>query len=256
MKFFFCLCFLVVTCGLSVGIIREYSFHDLLYVTWTDAQWHCRRYYRDLATVTTTEENQRLVYTGKNDYSAWIGLYRSDANSLTWKWSDEEPISFLNWESGWPLPGSVTPVKNCAVVYNGVWYNDPCDSKSKYFYCYRYLILVNKLMTWEEALQYCTTEYTGLASLANTTQIWQANQELALTQTDSVWVALRYIDGKWFWLSESPLGVDSGTGNPPDPLVSMPSCPALPYRCGAINTKTNGFENRDCNEKLNVLCWK
>ncbi|KAF7699342.1 hypothetical protein HF521_004084 [Silurus meridionalis] len=179
----------------------------------------------------------------------WAGLRFMNRR---WFWLSGNPVVTLD-----SLPSCPDWRYYCGAINTktNMWENRDCEEKLN-FLCWRYLILVNELMTWEEALQYCTTEYTGFASLPNTTQIRQVNKELALTQTESVWVALRYIDGKWFWLSESPLGVDPGTGNPPDPLVSMPSCPALPYRCGAINTKTNGFENRDCNEKLNFLCWK
>ncbi|XP_053091058.1 macrophage mannose receptor 1-like [Pangasianodon hypophthalmus] len=255
MKFFFCVFFLVASCGLSVGIIREYSYLNYTgNVYWYQAQWHCKNYYRDLATVTTAEEHQRLVAIGNNEESAWIGLYRTNTQNI-WKWSDGEPVSYLNWQYNSPVNSFMTYDYDCTVVYRRYWTNDHCG-QTHYFYCYRFLILVNESKTWEEALQYCTTNYTGLASLPYKTQLWQAKLELELTQTDSVWTGLYFMDGKWFWLNGEPLETLPGTGQPPRTLVSLPSCPARPYHCGAFNIKTNIWENRDCNEKLNFLCWR
>ncbi|XP_058244027.1 macrophage mannose receptor 1-like [Hemibagrus wyckioides] len=240
MNFFFCVFFLVATYGLSEGIIREYSYQeDPQGVYWDTAQSHCRNYFKDLATITNTEEHQRLVGTNSGSDAGWIGWNKKDMSS--WKWSDEQPVSFLKWKLGWPDLWDWK--KKCVALKDGYLFNDECDQKYN-FYCYRYLILVKESKTWEEALEHCATHYTRLASLANVPQQQQANLELMLSQTETVWVGLRFMDGQWFWLSKDPVGS----------LDSLPSCPAQPYHCGAINITTNSWENRDCNEKLNFLC--
>lgn len=245
MGFFVCSVLLVAGSELSVAIIREYSYHERV-EDWYRARWVCRVYYRDLATITTEEEHQRLVSIGDVTVSAWVGLYTVDMLVNTWRWSDGETTTYLNWKPGWPVLGLSNLDKKYAVMYNGFLYNDPWKYGHP-FYCYRYLILVNESRTWEEALQYCNTYYTKLASLPEAAQLQQASSEMALSQTDSVWTGLRFMDGQWFWLSGESLGT----------LVSVPQCPARPYHCGALDVITNEWQNRDCNEKLNFLChWR
>lgn len=250
MKFFFSFFFLAASCGLSVGIIREYIFHSDFY-NWTQAQLYCKKTnYRDLATISTNDEYRRLQSLGKKDISTWIGLQRIDVQRNTWKWPNNESITIFYWLSGGLLPDPDNAASNCGAMYNGHWVNDDCTWTHSY-YCYRFLILVNETKTWEEALQYCSTHYSGLASLPYDTQLQQAKMELAQTQTDSTWIGLRYIDGKWVWLGQDVLGTQ-----PPTTNVSLPSCPAKPYSCGAFNTKANVWENQDCKMKLNFLCWR
>lgn len=229
MTFFFCVFFLVATCGLSEGMIKEYSYQKAPKgVYWDTAQSHCRYYFKDLATITTAEEHERLVGTNSGSDTGWIG--RNKKATWYWKWSDEQTTSFLKWKSGYPDMFDIR--KDCVALKDGYLFNDECDQKYN-FYCYRYLILVKESKTWEEALEHCATHYTRLASLANMTQQQQAKLELMLSQTESVWVGLRFMDRKWFWLSKDPVGS----------LDSLPSCPAPPYKCGAINTTTNSWDN-------------
>ncbi|KAK2848431.1 hypothetical protein Q7C36_010113 [Tachysurus vachellii] len=116
---------------------------------------------------------------------------------------------------------------------------------AKSFYCDRFLILVKEKKTWEEAQEFCRTNYTSLASVTSETSLSQLNLETVGTETESVWTGLRFMNGQWFWVSGEQLGS----------LVSMPSCPALSYRCGALNTTTNTLQNLNCNEKLNFVCY-
>ncbi|XP_034161361.2 snaclec agglucetin subunit alpha-2-like [Pangasianodon hypophthalmus] len=233
---------LVVTCGLAEGLLREYIFISTP-LGWREAQSYCRRYYKDLATITTMEENKRLVESGSGSYENWIGLRRT---SGTWTWSDGEPLTFPNWFGDI----SVFPIywDNCAVTsydYSGFLVNYDCRTGRK-FYCYRFLILVKENKTWQEAQKYCRTHYTGLASVISETSLRQLKLETVQTQTESVWTGLRFVNGIWFWVSGEQLGS----------LVSMPSCPALSYRCGALNTTTNTLKNRNCNDRLNFICYR
>ena len=105
--------------------------------------------------------------------------------------------------------------------------------------------MVKENKTWEEAYEHCRAQYTGLAFLSSVTQLNLAKKETNETQTVSVWTGLRFLAGEWLWVNGKPLGS----------LVSLPSCPAEPYRCGARNSKMDIWENRDCEEKLNFLCY-
>ncbi|KAI2668390.1 Botulinum neurotoxin type E [Labeo rohita] len=62
--------------------------------------------------------------------------------------------------------------------------------------------------------------------------------------TDSVWTGLCFLTGNW-------LNMINAQNN-----LRLPSYPPEPYCCGACNTKTERWENRDCKEKLNFLCNK
>lgn len=232
---------LVLLFGVAAGLTKEYISVNKK-MNWTDAQNCCKQNYRDLATVTTAEENQRLYALMGDFVSAWIGMYRVKLNENIWQWSDGTSSSFLQWANNQPNNGEGN--QNCVQMEPGGW-NDKFCYENQIFVCYQFLVLVKEKKTWEEALDYCRMSYTGLASLASRTQLQLAEMESIQTQTDSVWTGLRFLDGKWLLVNKDPLG----------DLVSLPSCPAPPYRCGARNTKKHVWENRDCNEKLNFLCY-
>ncbi|KAA0722216.1 hypothetical protein E1301_Tti019766 [Triplophysa tibetana] len=99
-------------------------------------------------------------------------------------------------------------------------------------------------LTWEEALEYCKVHHNDLASLPTELQLQLIKTGTLEAQTDSVWTGLRFLAGEWFWLDGKPLGDQ----------VKLLACPVQPRRCGARNTKTDKWENRDCEEKLNFLC--
>lgn len=105
--------------------------------------------------------------------------------------------------------------------------------------------LVKENKTWDEALEYCKTHHAYLACPTSDTQLLLDEKEAARSQTASVWMGLRFLDGQWIWvkgeLMKSP--------------VSLPSCPFQGYRCGARNTKSNLWENPDCLERLNFICY-
>ncbi|GAA6070850.1 lymphocyte antigen 75-like [Tachysurus ichikawai] len=253
MKLFVGVFFLLACCELSVGIIMEYSYHEIN-VNWYQAQSYCRDHHTDLVTLIAVEKFQGIEDVENQQRAGWIGLYRQDVANNIWKWSDGQPRSWLNWQIFWPLVGISARDNNCTVLFQGYLYNYPCGGTHP-FYCYRNLSLVNEAKTWEEALQHCTINYTSLASLPFEEQLLGAMKEMELGQTDSVWTGLRFMNGKWFWLNGEAIGTPANTGQPNTVLLSLPECPVQPYNCGAFNTKTNVWENRDCNEKLNFLCW-
>ncbi|XP_047678662.1 macrophage mannose receptor 1-like [Tachysurus fulvidraco] len=242
MKSLFFIFLLVVGCGLAVGLTREYVFISNYY-NWHEAVSYCKHNYRDLATITSAEENER-VFQSKGGYCCtWIGL--TMLYSGTWTWSDGDPAIFRNWIYG-PYFSKQRDELCAFIYYTGTWSNQVCWNYYP-FVCYRFLILVKEKKTWEEALEVCRTNYTGLATVTSEMSLRQLNLESVGTETESVWTGLRFMNGQWFWVNGEPLGS----------LVSMPSCPAQSYRCGALNTTTNTLQNLNCNEKLNFVCyWK
>ncbi|KAK2849637.1 hypothetical protein Q7C36_008420 [Tachysurus vachellii] len=105
------------------------------------------------------------------------------------------------------------------------------------------LILVKEQKTWEEALQYCRMNYTTLAYNIFDTQLLLP--ETAAAESISVWIGLRLVNGEWMWVNR--VQVKS--------LDSLPSCVVPRRRCVAYDINTHTYENRDCSEKLNFLCF-
>lgn len=221
---------------MAAGQTKEYIYISKL-KNWYEAQTYCRENYKDLATITSNEEQQRLINSPLVDWSVgWIGLNKPTS---TWKWSDREPTNYVHWRA--TQPDNIMS-HECVKTFQTGWDNDFCLYTLPFF-CYRNWILVKEKKTWDEAQAYCKRNYNVLASPNS------AIQELveivaAQSETVSVWFGLRFLDGKWFWLNKDPL----------NNLVSLPPCPAPNYRCGALNTDTNSWENRHCNEKLNFIC--
>ncbi|KAI4871796.1 hypothetical protein NFI96_004236 [Prochilodus magdalenae] len=211
---------------------------------WYNAQRYCRQYYKDLSTIITQEDTAMAIKTaGANFPLSWIGLHRSTDDPSQWIWSDEENASSsFNWVYGYPYGDDL----HCVLMDNAGRVDNQYCGNACPFFCERILVLVKENKTWEEAYEFCRTNYTGLAFLSSQTQLDLAKKETNGTQTVSVWTGLCFLAGEWLWVNGEPLGN----------LVSLPSCPAQPYRCGARNTKTDIWENRDCEEKLNFLCYE
>ncbi|GAA6088916.1 macrophage mannose receptor 1-like [Tachysurus ichikawai] len=247
MKSLFFICFLLVqdaptgTYGAAVSLIREYFYIPQL-MNWTTAQNYCREHYWDLATITTEEENNRVVNLNEQRNFIWIGLNRTIPHVDAWQWSDGEVFDFTNWFPG--EPNDFLGHENCVEIIPNEWNDADCELNNP-FICYRRFILVNEKKTWEEALQHCRTHYSYLVIVDSQTLLDLLKTETEEAQTASVWTGLHFLDGNWLWVNGAPLGS----------LVSLPQCPIQPYSCGAFNINTHIWENRHCNEELHFLCY-
>uniref|UniRef100_A0A3B3SH45 C-type lectin domain-containing protein n=1 Tax=Paramormyrops kingsleyae TaxID=1676925 RepID=A0A3B3SH45_9TELE len=165
-------------------------------IKWFAAQNYCRHSYTDLATVRKKEDND-LIHKMFNTSWAWIGLFRD-----TWEWSDLSNSSFRNWKMG--QNDSVgTACALAQVTWPGTWDMTPCDEKHP-FICYDdNLILVNRSMTWNEALNYCRTHHSDLASVHNEEIQYWVSRRAEKASTDHVWLGLRFSCylNFWFWVS-------------------------------------------------------
>lgn len=230
---------LLVLCGLTTGFIRDHIFVNIQ-KNWTDARGYCREHYTDLSTVQSIEEQQILIKLKVNTKSTWIGLSRDMKNLKNFLWSDGDSYSFSQWESG--QPNNVHGNQHCvSILYR--WYDNDCAMLTSFF-CYNNIYLIKEKLTWEEALEYCKVHHDDLASVPTALQLQLLKTGTLEAQTDSVWTGLRFLAGEWFWVDGKPLGDQ----------VTLPACPVQPRHCGARNTKTDKWENRDCEEKLNFLC--
>ncbi|GAA6084681.1 macrophage mannose receptor 1-like [Tachysurus ichikawai] len=232
---------LLVLSGLAVGKTRYYVYITSK-MSWIDAQSFCRSTYTDLAAIATAEENLKVMNNVQfYQSSIWIGMNRSSSGS--WHWCDGEPTSIFSWKVG--EPNNYLQNENCVCVNVYGWNDYTCSSLLS-FMCHWNIILVKQKKTWEEALQYCKENYIGLACVSSLTKTIMADSEIAQADTVSVWSGLRFMNAKWFWL----------TGERVQSAYALPSCPAQNYRCGARNHITHTWENRDCNEELNFICYQ
>uniref|UniRef100_A0A3B3SCS2 C-type lectin domain-containing protein n=1 Tax=Paramormyrops kingsleyae TaxID=1676925 RepID=A0A3B3SCS2_9TELE len=164
-------------------------------MNWSDAQNYCRHSYTDLATVRNEEDNNLIHKMLTSGTWAWIGLFQD-----TWE-SDLSNSSFRNWKNG----QNDNKNNTCAlaqVTWPGIWDMTPCDEKHP-FICYDNLILVNRTTTWNEALNYCRTNYLDLVSVHNEEIQYWVSRMAEKASTDHVWLGLRFSCylNFWFWVS-------------------------------------------------------
>ncbi|XP_047671161.1 macrophage mannose receptor 1-like [Tachysurus fulvidraco] len=241
MKYLFFICHLFVLHGTSVSLTREYFFVSQQ-MTWTKAQDYCIQHFGNLATITSEEENNKaLLVTGEN--LPWNGLIRTAPHVKNWTWADGDTSNFTKWSFGEPNDGNAG--ENCVVMDQNGWRDTSCNGEFPSV-CSRSFIFVNEKKTWEMALQHCRTQYTSLASMESDKSL-QYYQTLLKTETQAatVWIGLRFLDGKWLWVNGMLLGSN----------VPLNQCPIKPYSCGVFNFNTLVWENRDCNEEHNFLCY-
>ncbi|XP_047671869.1 macrophage mannose receptor 1-like isoform X5 [Tachysurus fulvidraco] len=116
------------------GAARFIGITTLL--TWPQAQAYCREYHTDLASALNSSDQNMLWQVRNIQGVSWIGLYRD-----TWKWSDGTIASNLPWASGYP--NNYGGHANCAVVYNGLFYDTTCTSLLSFF-CHSFSTMRNQ----------------------------------------------------------------------------------------------------------------
>ncbi|KAL0149184.1 hypothetical protein M9458_055511 [Cirrhinus mrigala] len=229
---------LIIHCGVSA--VTRVHIHVNEWKTWREARSYCRKNYKDLSTISSTEENLRLRQMLGGNH-AWIGMHRNDTNMEQFIWSDGDlQTNFYQWKGG--QPAAKDSNQDCVEVDGEGWADYGCNNHLPFF-CYFTWETDNK--TWEDALEHCRHHYTDLASLTTNQQLQQVKNNLM--GENSIWVGLRFIAGQWHWLNGEPVANQLAS--------SLPACPDEPCRCGAFNIMTEQWENRDCEEKLRFLCF-
>ncbi|XP_034737971.1 macrophage mannose receptor 1-like [Etheostoma cragini] len=160
-------------------------------MSWREAQNYCREHYTDLISGVQQLEDFQSDHQN-NGRIFWIGLFRD------WSWSDGSSFSFRLWEE------DPDPEMTCAMTTSGGFWSDDCD-KTKTFFCYDdSVILIQKNLTWVEALYYCRDYHGDLVSITNLDQQLWVQERAKMAATPYVWMGLRYtctLDF-WFWVSD------------------------------------------------------
>ncbi|KAA0721510.1 C-type lectin domain family 10 member A MMGL [Triplophysa tibetana] len=168
--------------------------------TWREAQSFCRQYHTDLISVRNQTDNQ-LIHNIINDphTSVWIGLFRD-----SWEWSDNTDSAFRYWTSG--EPNNYGGYEDCTLVRmndQGQWYDAAC-SDSNTFVCHEdELILIQKNLSWTEAVRYCRENHVDLVSVDSQEIQLMVTEVLHQASTAEVWLGLRHSCsvGIWFWVN-------------------------------------------------------
>ncbi|KAK3563402.1 hypothetical protein QTP86_024179, partial [Hemibagrus guttatus] len=227
----------------ATGLFWKQHIYYNQYMNWTDAQTYCRKKYVDLSVFDTEWHFKHfLEYTSYN-WNCWIGLHKEKNETEFTRWSNGHVLGFSNWKNGQPD----NLQKEHCVFTNNDWENKNCADIFKVC-CYTWapkMIVVQEMKNWEEALVHCRTHYTDLVSLTSDIDHMMVKNRSVEILTPTFWTSLRFMDGSWFWVNHYSLAG----------LTSLPSCPARPFRCGARNVKAGVWENRDCEEKMNFICY-
>nr|XP_032362955.1 macrophage mannose receptor 1-like isoform X2 [Etheostoma spectabile] len=164
-------------------------------MTWREAQRYCRTYYTDLI---SGVQQLKEFKTEKHEENLWIGLFKD------WSWSDGSSFSFRRWDTKNPDLNSDPEKCRAMTTSGGNWSPVDC-SEPKTFFCYDdSVILIQKNLTWVEALYYCRDYHGDLVSITNLDQQLWVQERAKKASTPYVWLGLRYtctLDF-WFWVSD------------------------------------------------------
>ncbi|XP_053093749.1 C-type lectin lectoxin-Thr1-like [Pangasianodon hypophthalmus] len=230
----------------ATGLFLRKHIYQTTQLSWTDAQTYCRNNFVDLSILETQGEFDSFVNqtVGHESDKCWIGLSKKTSETTFTQWSDGSALQFSKWKSGQP---DHTDTEDCVFTSNSQWENEDC-TKTMSFSCYTWtpqMIVVQEMKNWDEALVHCRMHYTDLVSFTTETDHFLVNNRCMDILMPTFWTGLRFMDGLWFWVNQESL----------ENLTSVPSCPAKPFRCGARNIRDGVWENRDCEEKMNFICY-
>ena len=217
-----------------------------LRLTWGEAQQYCRAHFTDLTPI-TDENRMKNATIAKVDGDFWIGLYFDNTD---WWWSGGTRATRIPWGTNQP---DFTHVQKAGAIcwsncYLYGWYNTRMNDQLQ-FLCIN-LMVKTSTATWEQALQQCREKHTDLTSLTSETEQLLALREIQHDDiTERVWIGLRYLGDRWLWMNNDTLRYKAWRqGGDQDHL-----CPTE-RRCGAL-TKQGVWENWDCQDRLNFICY-
>lgn len=241
------LIFLILTGLFEVALCNLYG-KNIYYTklkTWSEARKYCREHHTDLSSITGQDENQKLLderYTNSRSVRAWIGLYRDENNM--WKWSGGKKALFNRSRLM-----NTNEENRCVVQNEQGWWKMDCEDEFN-FYCFESsMVLVKENKTWEEAMEQCRQQHTDLVSLCDESALIKTLQACREAQTDHVWIGLRYLAGNWLWVNGDNMRYYAWREE------KAPQCPAKSCLCGALSLEGQLWDSRDCEDKLNFVCY-
>jgi len=236
-----------------IAAISPFAFGDLYFagndtLTWAASLTFCESFGSSLASIHSFDEyNAALnvcqdINVEKNtEYACWLGLNDIQSESV-WQWSDGSALSFGFDVDGQPVSGSDTPPwaeeepnnfngEDCVEVSFwasiGVGMNDiSCDTLN-YAMCnaadeLQYFVS-DELMNWTQALAYCESFGTSLASIHSLNDSLAALDTPFNYATDThCWIGLNKLpDASTPWQWADGTAVDFGFTDTGSPISSF-----------------------------------
>ncbi|XP_059360434.1 macrophage mannose receptor 1-like isoform X1 [Carassius carassius] len=210
--------------------------------TWFEAQLYCRENHTDLVSISNEEENEKVWNEGKESNNPfWIGLLEDSV-----EWSDGGQSAYRNYVG--ELSGDYIFLNQ-----DGSWSKSE-DNNDRYAFCYKSFIHVSPgKMSWEEALDYCSSNFSGLLRIESEDDQIETEREIKRQNiSEPVWVGLRQSRLFGFWIWYNGLSVGNWTnwkeGSPPEHQVSQ--------HCGALEKVKGQYKwcDKDCRSEFRVLC--
>ncbi|XP_073724364.1 P-selectin-like [Misgurnus anguillicaudatus] len=234
----------VALCSISECIQHRYHYIDMN-KNWTEAQSYCREKYTDLATVDNMNDMKQLKKSVNNQMHVWIGLNNSGV--YKWKWSMGDPVNHTNLV----INSSINGDGNCVFMRNGKWNHQYCDQTSR-FICYNdKLVLINKSLSWSDALSYCRQNHVDLVSVdSEEIQRW-VSRLVKQASTPEVWLGLRHSCalGVWFWMNGQMVCYQNWVNSTVDK-----SCDTV--RSGAVQSEDQRWISLPQTKQLNFICTR
>ncbi|XP_052439414.1 C-type lectin lectoxin-Lio2 isoform X5 [Carassius gibelio] len=210
--------------------------------TWFEAQLYCRENHTDLVSIHNEEENEQVQNEGNKSITPfWIGLLEDRV-----EWSDGGQSAYRNF----------TEEQSGHYIFlnqDGNWSKSEEDIE-QHALCYKSFIHVSSYqMSWEEALDYCSSNFSGLLRIESEDDQIETERELKRQNiSEPVWVGLRQSRLFGFWIWYNGLSVGNWTnwkeGSPPEHQVSQ--------HCGALEKVKGQYKwcDKNCRSEFRVLC--
>ncbi|XP_035460584.1 secretory phospholipase A2 receptor [Scophthalmus maximus] len=207
---------------------------------WCQAQQYCRRYFHDLVSIREQTQNQQVLVKGMNK-TFWIGLMHDE-----WEWTDKSCSTFRSWAKD--------PSQNCTIQsshFSTSMLMSGCDNQHNSLCSQGHvrIIVIRENLTWEQALDYCEANHTGLLRIEDANDQRAVHQRLNYTDGGGpFWIGLRQsrVFGFWIWSDRTVTYSNWKNGKQPE----MP----LSNNCGAIYTTDHTWGDVNCSHQLPFIC--
>ncbi|XP_053271406.1 lymphocyte antigen 75 [Pleuronectes platessa] len=220
---------------------NNYHLIDHMKKDWCQAQQYCRRHFRDLVNIHNGNQKRQVVEEGRNKIF-WIGLLHDE-----WEWQDGSCSTYRSWKI---LESS----ENCAaqyVPYSHALYGYECSSEAGTL-CSKgnvRIVVVRQNLTWENALDYCLANHSGLLWIEDEDDQKDVVEILKTLNVEGpLWIGLRQNPVFGFWIWSDRTVTYSNWEN--DRTPEMPSS----RNCGVINVNNSRWQNEDCSDLHQFLC--
>ncbi|XP_037131941.1 macrophage mannose receptor 1b isoform X2 [Syngnathus acus] len=251
-----------------------YQLNAQAVLTWAEADESCKQQGATLVSVTDTNEQAFIsALLGNTKNKLWIGLVLNPEHG--WQWTDNKPMRFLRWASGFPLPN---PGHNCALLDSAgqhSWETFPCSKKIGYI-CYKpgapplppqveqgfcsspwipynghCFHLLRTPKTWSDAQKDCRKAEGELVSMRNIEDHSFIVSQLGYASTDELWIGLndRRTEGLFEWSDQTSVFFTSWEYGEPTLLTDSEDCVL-------IRGENGNWADRSCEEKQGFICMK